>query len=86
MRGEEEETEVDEVAARVTAVGRPVKTMAAEAGEAAEVGTADVNKCDASSWRLIRFSVFICAVKWANFLAMEYLQLTRIEMVRLLKK
>ena len=83
MRGEEEETEVDEVAARVTAVGRPVKTTAAEA---AEVGTADVNNCDASSWRLIRFSVFICAVKWANFLAMEYLQLTRIEMVRLLKK
>ena len=50
MRGEaEEETEVDEVAARVTVVGRPVKPMAAEAGEAAEVGTADVNKCDASS-------------------------------------
>ena len=47
MRGEaEEETEVDEVATRVTAVGRPVKTTAAEA---AEVGTADVNKCDASS-------------------------------------
>ena len=31
--------------------------------------------CVASNWRLILFSVFICAVKWANFLAMEYLQL-----------
>ena len=32
-------------------------------------------KVTASNWRLILFSVFICAVKWANFLAMEYLQL-----------